>query len=140
MIATDQLVVVGGKDQVFALDRKSGKKVWEHAVQGNAMGLAANDSTLAVSTDEGFIYAFTNAHIDQPQQWPAPYTEAFAQGRDLTEFYRQAAREILETTGQRTGYCLVAGSEEGRLAYEISASKRVDDIGCGTRCRRLWTS
>ncbi|MCC6508906.1 MAG: PQQ-binding-like beta-propeller repeat protein, partial [Pirellulaceae bacterium] len=119
LIATERLVIVGGKDKVFALDRKSGKKVWEQVVQGNAMGLAANDTTLTVSTDEGWIYAYSNSAPAKPKQWPEPYTSAYFDD-NAAEFYKSAAKEILDTTQQRSGYCLVAGSETGQLAYQLA--------------------
>ncbi len=47
----------------------------------------------------------------------------------LTELYQSAAKEILDRSGQRTGYCLVVGSEQGRLAYELAQQSELTVIG-----------
>ena len=56
LIATDNLVFAGGQNQLVALDRTSGKKVWEQTVEGNVRGLSAADNVLTVSTDAGHVY------------------------------------------------------------------------------------
>ncbi len=125
LIATDKLVIAGGMNRVMALDRMSGEKVWEEEVDGNVRGLAADDSTLTVSTDSGAIYAFhsdltaDDQSSEQVVHWPPAFASPFPDD-ELTDLYRSAAREILEQTDQRKGYCLVLGSEQGRLAYELA--------------------
>ncbi len=118
MIATDKLMVVGGEGRVVAFDRFSGKVAWESEVEGQAMGLSATDNTLMVSTDSGAIYRFTNDAVTQAAEWPQPYSEAFADD-DSLEFFRKTAEEIIQVSRQRTGYCLLVGAEEGKLAYEL---------------------
>ncbi|MEQ1826522.1 MAG: PQQ-binding-like beta-propeller repeat protein [Pirellula sp.] len=139
MIATANLVIVGGKDQVVALDRNNGTKLWETAVQGNAMGLAATDSLLTVSTDEGYMYAFSATGTGEPNRWPSPYSAAFAPD-EMSEYYQQAAAEILQTTGQRTGYCLVVGSGDGRLAYELAKQSDLMVIGVDADANKVAAS
>lgn len=119
MIATQDLLIVGGANQVIAIDRQSGEKRWESSVEGNAMGLAANDSVLSVSTDEGLIYTFTNQPVASVSQWPTNYSDPFTQHEQLP-LYRQAAQEILAASQQTTGFCLVLGNEEGLLALELA--------------------
>ena len=122
LIATDSLVIAGGMNQIVALDRKSGKKAWEQKVDGNVRGLAVDDGLLTVSTDAGNIYAFSAGASSDSQQiatWPKPYVSPFDQD-DMSQMYKTAATEILEKSGQKTGYCLVLGSEQGRLAYELA--------------------
>jgi outer membrane protein assembly factor BamB len=43
---------------------------------------------------------------------------------NLSDLYAAAAESILKQTGVKSGFCLVAGSEQGRLAYELA--KRSD--------------
>ncbi|HUQ70262.1 MAG TPA: PQQ-binding-like beta-propeller repeat protein, partial [Planctomycetaceae bacterium] len=89
-------------------------------VIGEARGLAVADSCLLVSTDAGAIYNFgpmgpvaeaTVLKDTEADQFPVD-----AQ----SETYRTAATAILQQTGIKAGYCLVVGSEEGRLAYELA--------------------
>ena len=122
LIATNNLVIAGGMNEIVALDRSNGKKVWQQKVDGNVRGLAVDNGLLTVSTDAGNIYAFSSAGETDPGKvatWPEPYTTPFEKD-DLTETYKTAAAEILKHSGQQTGYCLVLGSEQGRLAYELA--------------------
>jgi len=128
LIATDDLVIAGGMNEVVALDRDSGQPVWRADVEGNVKGLAATASLLTVSTEEGNVYGFSPRSESPPRQWPEPYTPAFEEdGR--SEFYTETASEILRLSGQRTGYCLVAGSELGRLAHDLARQSSLYVIG-----------
>ena len=68
---THALVLAGatlyaGKDnEVAAFDSATGNKLWSASVQGRALGLAVAGGKLYVSTDLGFIYAFTPAQAVQ---------------------------------------------------------------------------
>lgn len=130
LIATENLVIAGGLNGLVALDRSSGEKVWEYTVEGNVRGLAASDGLLTVSTDAGQIYAFGQSPPSGGTvlQWPAPFSAPHAID-ELTELYKEAAQAILSKTEQRTGYCLVIGSENGRLAYQLAAQSELNVIG-----------
>jgi outer membrane protein assembly factor BamB/SAM-dependent methyltransferase len=58
LIGAGQTLFVGGEDLVEAFSIKDGKRLWSHAVDGKAYGLAASDGRLIVSTDTGQIYSF----------------------------------------------------------------------------------
>ncbi|MDA0586749.1 MAG: PQQ-binding-like beta-propeller repeat protein [Planctomycetota bacterium] len=58
LIGAGQTLFVGGEDLVEAFSIKDGKKLWSHAVNGKAYGLAASDGRLFVSTDTGQVYSF----------------------------------------------------------------------------------
>ncbi len=118
MIATKDLLFVGGEGQVIAFDRDTGKQLWDYAVTGKAMGLSVNDQTLAVSTDSGQVYAFAASKPETAQQWPLPFSKPFS-ADEKQKFFEDAAREILNLTNQHTGFALVVGTGEGRLAYEL---------------------
>ncbi len=129
LIATGNLVIAGGMNHLVALDRADGRQIWEESVTGNVRGLAASDGFLSVSTDAGHLYTFTSSQEKQSvHHWPLPYSAAFPDD-DQTDLYRDAAKEILEQSGQRTGFCLVVGSERGRLAYELALQSSLTVIG-----------
>lgn len=125
LVACDNLVIAGGMNEVVVLDRLTGEKKWQHKVDGNVRGLSVDENVLTVSTDSGNIYAFSSQVAGgqvaggQVATWPEPYVDPFAED-GLTEFYKSAAREILQNSDQRAGYCLVLGSGRGRLAYELA--------------------
>lgn len=130
LIATENLVVAGGENQVIALDRSNGRLVWQSEVDGNVRGLAADQSLLLVSTDAGTIYAFRSDQPDRTSMVTTPKIDPNPFPADeWTEHYKSAAEEILQQSGQRTGYCLVAGSEQGRLAYELARQSELQIIG-----------
>ncbi|MCA9062232.1 MAG: PQQ-binding-like beta-propeller repeat protein [Planctomycetaceae bacterium] len=124
LIATDSLLVAGGTNGVVVLDRKTGAELWKAEVQGTVKGLSATENLLTVSTDAGLIYGFVPTAADTVREWPAPYTPAFADDED-SEFFRNAAKEILERSGQQSGYCLIAGNEQGRLAWELARQSQL---------------
>lgn len=132
VIGTPALRFVGGLNQVDALDAPSGKRLWSAKVDGQVYSLAIADGRLLVSTDQGKIYCFGDGKFsDAPREnanKPAPFVY-----RDEAQqaHYRDAAAQILERTGlgNRAGYCLVLGSEDGALAYEIARQSKLRVVG-----------
>ncbi|MFN3193030.1 MAG: PQQ-binding-like beta-propeller repeat protein [Aureliella sp.] len=119
LIATGSLVAVGGENEVWLLDRQSGEKVWNATVEGKVTGLAATDRLLTVSTDLGNVYGYTSeTSLEKPLQWPAKPIAIFEDAKQ--NVFREAASSILTQSGQRTGFCLIVGNNEGRLAYELA--------------------
>jgi outer membrane protein assembly factor BamB len=121
LILAGETLVIGGQDEVVCLDANTGKQTWKAAVEGEARGLAAADGHLLVSTTTGKIHAFADAALSLPQlaQTPALEKNPFPQD-DLSALYADAAEQALRESGVTDGYCLVIGSEQGRLAWEIA--------------------
>jgi outer membrane protein assembly factor BamB len=115
-------VLVGGMDEVRAYDVADGREVWKAKLDGEVRGLAVAGGRLFASTTTGSIYTFGGsppASGEAVVRAASPKTEAFP--RDgKSELYEQAAREILDKSRVTSGYCLVLGSEEGRLAAELA--------------------
>jgi hypothetical protein len=57
LIMAGEDLLLGGVDEVAAVDPASGDVLWRHEVEGRAYGLAAARGILYVSTDAGKIYA-----------------------------------------------------------------------------------
>lgn len=132
LILAGQTLVVGGKDEVVCLDAETGKERWKQKVDGDARGLAAANGHLTVSTTTGKIYAFADSSraglpAIAKDAKPAS-TEPFAKD-DLSAMYAKAAEDILVQTKIRDGFCLVIGSEKGRLAYEIAKRSNLTIYG-----------
>ncbi|HUE72917.1 MAG TPA: PQQ-binding-like beta-propeller repeat protein [Pirellulaceae bacterium] len=115
-------VLVGGMDEVRAYDLEDGREVWTAKVDGEVRGLAIASGKLVVSTTRGSIYTFAGS----PPAGEEAVVHAASQGGEAfprdekSEFYERAARDILTASGVTSGYCLVLGNEEGRLACELS--------------------
>lgn len=131
LIATNKVVIAGGLNQLIALDRETGKQLWQKEVHGNVRGLAFDRGILTVSTDEGQIYAFADATLatpETPNQWPANFANPYPEDATANR-YRQTAADILSKSKQSTGYCLILGSELGQLAYELAQQSQLKIIG-----------
>ena len=119
MILADNALFVGGKDQVTAIDAKTGKTLWSGKVTGRAKGLAASGGRLFVSTDRGTLHVFgpnSSAQVVKITEEidNAPYPES-REGKTVA----QTAAHILAASGKK-GYALVTDLENGRLAYELA--------------------
>ena len=129
LISCKNLVVVGGLNKVVAIDRAKGEQVWGYDVVGNVRGLAISDGTLTVSTDAGRIYAFSAEPNEAPRSWPEGLDKTPFEEDELTAVYRETAQRMLEQSKQSVGYCLVLGSESGRLAYELATRSQMTVYG-----------
>ena len=130
LILAGRTVVIGGKGEVVALDAESGQPVWKSAVDGEARGLAFSGGHLVVSSSVGKIYAFDAkgpAVSDVASTAPAP-ADPYPKD-DLSDRYAAAAEAILKQTGIKSGFCLVLGSEQGRLAYELARRSELTIYG-----------
>ena len=131
LVATANLIFVGGEKRITAYNRTNGVQAWQAEVEGTASAIVVAQKHLLVSTTTGKIYVFPSADTATtvatnnvasnskaaPAQSPFPVDE-------LTERYATAAEEILQQLGRRKGFCLVVDNNLGRLAYELA--KRSD--------------
>ena len=92
--------ICGEDGRVSAVDFSRQRTVWwSHEVEGKALGLAAANGRLVVSTDQGVIYCFDGE--------PEPTAQSAAKDQQTTESrdFAVAADEILQRTGTRAGLC-----------------------------------
>jgi outer membrane protein assembly factor BamB len=122
LLATPNVVFLGGENNVTAYSAESGEIVWQAAVDGKASGLAVADGCLIVSTDTGRIYAFSGGEPANPAASDHPQIASFP----TSDLYQQAAKEILAQTGMKRGFCLVIDGEEGQLAYELARQSELE--------------
>lgn len=136
LLATANLVFVGGQGYVAAYSNESGEEVWRYMVEGEATGLAAAEGAVLVSTDQGEVLVFHSVSGENPgnsnrnlpnivsdtiDSEAAPQqtrqTEVAASAPDI---YTAAAEQILQAFGRDRGFCLVLDNQEGRLAEELA--------------------
>lgn len=119
LIATGDYLIAGGLNEVWMLNRQDGSVVWKSEVTGNVTGLAATESLLTVSTEPGHIYAFRKDVEDSSlREWPVAAIDPFDDAEQ--QQFAKAAADILKLSQQTTGFCLIVGSEDGRLATELA--------------------
>ena len=122
MALAGNAVLVGGTDEVRAFDVTDGKLLWSAKTDGEIRGLAVAADRLFVSTTTGSIFTYGTGSPTNGKPTVHPESivaNPFAKD-GLSDFYEQAAREILKNSNVSLGYCLVLGNEEGRLAFEIA--------------------
>ncbi|MDC0273859.1 MAG: PQQ-binding-like beta-propeller repeat protein [Planctomycetaceae bacterium] len=122
LLATPNIVFLGGEDRITAYSVKTGEVVWQAPVEGKARGLAVSNGYLIVSTDTGNIHTFTGDSASTAETTPKPLAFTFP----TTKAYEQAAQEILKKTGVERGFCLVVDGNEGQLAYEIARQSQLE--------------
>lgn len=128
MIVTKNAVIAGGEGFVVALDRNTGAELWRGTVEGEAKGLSLAGDTLYVSTTAGNIHVFGPKQVAKPTlHQPKPATP-YANDR-LSAFIERAAQAIVDGSGVKRGYCVVLGSGDGRLAYEIAKRSDLEVYG-----------
>ncbi len=121
LLVAGDLVFVGGPGRVTAYSTEDGSQVWEGTVEGEARGLVVASGHLLVSTDTGKVYCLASAAAAAPTSGAQDrvVSQPFPPD-DRSDLYARAAEDMLRHTGVQEGYCLVVGSEEGRLAYELA--------------------
>ena len=129
LLLTSNLVFLGGQDRVTAYSLGDGKQVWQGKVEGNVRGLVLANGSLLASTDKGQIACFSSDAAGQPVQVDQPLVKNPYKQDAWTDRYAQAAEEILKSTQTRDGYCLIVGSETGRLAMAIAKRSNLKIYG-----------
>ncbi len=114
LIVTGSHVVVGGKGEVTAYEKSTGKTTWSATVEGDVRGLSASEGLLIVSTDAGIVQCFGAG-----QGSPSPTAKRAVAA--IEPAIQSAADQILKDSGVRRGFCLILGSEEGQLARAVAA-------------------
>ncbi|MBI5395434.1 MAG: PQQ-binding-like beta-propeller repeat protein [Verrucomicrobia bacterium] len=125
IIAAGGEAVCGSSGSVAIVDLKTNCIRWKRQVKGDAVGLAAAQGTLLVSTTAGVIYCFGEGKSAAPvakQSTPAKKPSAEDADSALT------AKEVLQKSGVREGFCLVAGCGDGGLALELARKSKLHVI------------
>jgi len=119
LIMSGEYLYVGGEKAVKAVRKETGEDVWQAPVEGKACSVAIANGRLYVSTDTGRIYSFAKAEsaLREVKQQPTP--NSFSEDAH-GELCVKAAEQILALAPVKKGFCLVAGNETGRLAYELA--------------------
>lgn len=131
VIAAGNEAVCGSTNRVSIVDLKESRVRWTRKVEGSAVGLAAANGTLLVSTTAGIIYCFAEgeaAHTVTRTLLSAP-SESDKTPRTGVSALQSEAKEILQKSGVREGFCLHVGCGDGRLALELARKSKLHVIG-----------
>ncbi len=113
---------------VFAIDLPSdtseAKISWSGTVDSTPTGMLAADGKLFVVTKAGSIHCFGPDKIE-PETYPVEKSDA----PRAADVWTDLAADLLERSGVKNGYCLVAGVGGGRLVEEIAHQSDLQIIG-----------
>jgi outer membrane protein assembly factor BamB len=137
LIMAGDLLYAGGEGVVVGIDAKTGKQLRRETVVGNAIGLAASDGRLIVSTDKGPIYCFGGEKISAVAEIKTNLITNPYPNDKYAKIYRDAARAILKKSDINKGYCLIPDCNIGRLAYELAQNSELKIIGLEKDPRKL---
>ena len=115
------------------LDAATGDVVWSQPVEGEALGLAAADNALFVSTDKGKIYCFRHGVTQRLCKHAPSFSDPYA----ANDVYEEAARIAVEGAGRTRGYCVVMGVGDGELAYRIAKHSEFYVVGLDKDAERV---
>jgi outer membrane protein assembly factor BamB len=143
MILAGGTLLVGGENEVAAIDSEKGDVVWTGRVEGNAFGLAIAGQSLYVSTDTGLVQCFRPSGPAEPKRIVEETRRNPYPPDDYTKRYEEAADYIARRIPSPRGYGLVLDCGEGRLACELARRTQLKIIGIvgdpnrAARARRL---
>lgn len=127
LLATGNLVFVGGDGRVTAYSSEGGQQVWTSVIDGQARGLVFANGRLLVSTTTGRIecFAIESANTDGPKNDQSLAAQPIGNERPFaddawSQVYADAAEQILAESKIDRGFCLIVGNEDGRLAWELA--------------------
>jgi outer membrane protein assembly factor BamB len=136
LILADTTLFAGGDDTVAAYRTEDGREVWSAQVEGRALGLAVANERLLVSTDSGAIHCFVR-RPGKKHKVMRPEPRDYPNGASAVK-YETVAKQVLDETGIRRGYCLVLGcGGEGRLLYELAKRSDLRVIGIDSDADRV---
>lgn len=136
LILAGNQIVAGGEAHLVVLDAATGKLQHRLPIKGTALGLAVADDCLLATNDRGEIYGFGAGDFGEPGFFSLRFENPFLNHADAP-VYREAAAQILESTGVQRGYCLVLDAGEGQLCYELARQSELKVIGIETDLDQL---
>jgi len=129
VIAADSEALCGGPDIVRIVESDEGQVRWSHEVEGSALGLAAANGMLVVSTSKGVVYCFAAWTGDRPPVTTNAPTTVPSVASSSEVDYAKVAEETIEKSGVTAGICLDLGCGTGELALELVRRSQLRVIG-----------
>jgi outer membrane protein assembly factor BamB len=116
--AGSRLYGSGAEGSIFAIDipleNNEPKVSWQAKVDGDVWNMLAADDKLFVITLQGSLYCFADEKSE-----PKHHARQIKSLPNDSYHWKDKVGQILETTDQREGYCLLLGLGTGELLYEL---------------------
>ena len=128
MILAGDILFLGGADKIDAFNAETGEQLWSQKVNGDVYSLAAANGRLLAGANTGNIYCFTSNKTLLPKERRHKTVKNPYRKDKLQKTYAEAVQRVRQT-GIDNGYCLVVGSEYGRLVYELAKHTNLTIVG-----------
>lgn len=133
VIAAGEEAVCGAAGRVAIVDLPEARVRWTYAIEGDAVGLAAANGWLLVSSTSGRVYCFADPQMTSRDAGVSHSSAVVASpvSADVAsdDPYVLAAEEILLKSNLREGVCIDLGCGDGRLALELVRRSQLYVIG-----------
>ena len=138
LILAGDTLFAGGEEQVVGVGTKDGRQLWTCEVPGSAVGLAAAEGNLLVSTDQGQVLCFAESRPGAlARQISLRHTPMPRAGGSETVDYGDIAQRIVAESGVTRGYCLLLNCRDGRLAGALCRLTDLQIVAIPDDPRRL---
>ena len=125
--AGSRLYGSGAEGSILAIDipleNNEPKVSWQEKVDGEVWNMLAADGKLFVITLQGGLYCFADKKTE-----PKQHARQIKPLPDGSNHWKDKARQILDTTDQREGYCLLLGLGTGELLYQLVSQSELHII------------
>ncbi|MFQ5810073.1 MAG: PQQ-binding-like beta-propeller repeat protein, partial [Armatimonadota bacterium] len=126
MVRAGRQIITGGKGLVQAHDAEAGESLWSAKVEGTVWDLAVADGAVFASTDAGVVCCL---RADGRGVGPAEPAIVQPFEDDKQTACRGFVERVLERADTKKGYCVIAGMNDGRLAFEIARQSEFFVLG-----------
>ena len=120
VVTAGKQLVVGAPKQISLVDGATKQVAWTAPVDGTPLALAVAGGRLFVSTDAGVIHCFAATADRKPVVHKPTVTQPPAHAAAAA-----AAKEIIEKSGVREGFCVDLGCGDGALALELARQTKL---------------
>ena len=147
-IITGNDAICGEDGRVCAIDYSRQKNTWwSHEVEGRALGLAFGNGRLIVSTDQGVLYCFdgegksdSQAKATKPVRGNQDPESSFPERsfpESSTLDFARIAKQILQQSRIKKGYCVDLDCGTGELALELARQSELQVYAIGSDPKRV---
>ncbi|MCP4259030.1 MAG: PQQ-binding-like beta-propeller repeat protein [Planctomycetes bacterium] len=125
--AGSRLYGSGAEGVILAIDtplnNDQSRISWQAKVDGEVWNMLAADGKLFVITLQGNLYCFSDKKTESKH-----HARQIKLLPDGSNHWKDKARQILETTDQKKGYCLLLGLGTGELLYQLVSQSELHII------------
>jgi outer membrane protein assembly factor BamB len=119
MVKAGPVLITGGRGTITARNAADGQTLWEGKTAGQVRSLAVADGRLLASTTAGEILCYGGTAVATPPLQTRQKDAAALDAAPTAAAAKAQAKGIIADTAMTAGYCLLLGSGDGQLLYQL---------------------